>query len=670
MKKLKLIIAASFLTIALLLILLYEMTVGFGYAEIPSLDLETASFNKYRVDNSLTEIQECITFSHNEHFFEDTILVSLNAVSDDVVAIYYSLDGSPPDTDKGILYKNELKLSSGKRGSVNSYTVKAVGQKEDGTFTSVKTHSYFIGSNVFERFDTLIFALSTDPFNLYDKEFGIAVPGILREEYIKETGDRDPDPPAPANYNLRGREAERPMFVELISPDGQSILKQNAGVRVHGGWSRSFDQKSFRLYARRYYDEIFNNFYYDFFPDDFTHYGRPITHYDRVILRNNGNDNHFGFIRDEVVSQLASTLLPDTQSSRAAAVYLNGQYYGFAWMKQYYNRGYLNQKNEIRNGDWVILKGSARAKDFDEEDSLETKAAEEYQAFYDLYPYIQDDDVFAELSQGFDIDNMLAYYAVQVYSNNWDWPWGNYKVYRYYGEEGTYVYDGISKADGKWRWLLFDSDWTFGLYDSYVEDNSLARILGIEITDRDYSPLFLALMNREDTRTRFVEIMCDIMNYHFEPNKVEKTVRLKEAERMNELQYNYRDGGALKLNASWSNLGFVKGQIDKIIDFGYRRPNVMKKHLEKYLDISPSGFYVTVSMHEKADIKLGTIDITDDFQGFYYDICTLTLSASKLDGYAFSHWLVNGEVRTDEVLKLGKEDVVYGNIDIELVLLP
>jgi len=115
-------------------------------------------------------------------------------------------------------------------------------------------------------------------------------------------------------------------------------------------------------------------------------------------------------------------------------------------------------------------------------------------------------------------------------------------------------------------------------------------------------------------------------------------------------------------------LDFAANQVNEIIEFGKKRPGEMRKQIEKFLEVEPSGYTITCKPHELADIKLGTIDITNNFSGFYYDLSTVTVTASKADGYIFSHWLVNGEIRTAAALTVGKDDALNGRIDIELVL--
>ena len=39
-------------------------------------------------------------------------------------------------------------------------------------------------------------------------------------------------------------------FVEVFDSDGSCQIAQPAGIRIHGGASRNYQQKSFRVYAR------------------------------------------------------------------------------------------------------------------------------------------------------------------------------------------------------------------------------------------------------------------------------------------------------------------------------------------------------------------------------------------------------------------------------------
>ncbi|MDR2547801.1 MAG: CotH kinase family protein, partial [Lachnospiraceae bacterium] len=601
------------------------------------------------------------------------MVLTLTAASEDITNIYYTHNGSPPNGEAGILYRSGIRLQYS-QVRISSYTIKACGERSDGSFTDVYTHTYFISNDVFSRFDTLIFSLSTDPYNLYDYDHGILVPGRLRDEYITETGNANPVPTSPANFNMRGRESERPVYVEIFDHYGELILAQNAGVRVFGGTSRAYDQKSLRLIARQLYEPGKGNFDFDFFPDDFTYYGNPIENYSQLVLQNNANDNiafehPTAFIRNALVADLADTFIPDTLSNRPAAVFINGEYYGFVWLQQRYYDRYLDHHNEIKNGEWVILRGT-HGNMLSEVYGYEINDDRmDYQTMYLMHELdMTDDSIFHELNKLMDVENFLRYTATHIYISNIDSIWNNYRVYRYQGNAETMMFDGFSTADGRWRWFLFDLDHSFGLYQwETASTPMLAYFIGF-YENRVMSPLLVSILKRDDMRARFITILSDMMNQHFSPQMIEKTTRRKEAERLRALTFNFHFGGA-QLKDTWATLEHVSDEINRIIEFGHARPAEMRKQIEEYLVIPPDGFIINCAAHEIAEIMLSTCVVKGEkFSGFYYDVSTLELSFRLPVGYRFSHWLVNGREIYHEALTVGKDDAVSGIIDIELEL--
>ena len=658
-----------------------------------------------------------IIFSASGHFYAGDISLTLQANDGDIIEIYYTTDGTPPSmtmrsytvndepldqisrhyvtgsalgdvgstvyTEAPILYEGAINLKAAAPGeAINSHTIKAVGKKADGSFSDVYTHTYFVGADVHERFDSLIFSLSVDPYDLYDFDHGIAVPGRLREEYIVESGDLEPWNSRPANYNERGREFERDVHVELIDASGDLIFAQNAGLRIFGGWSRAMQQKSFSLYPRRMYDPDRGKFHYDFFPEDRTYYQNPIARYDRIVLRNNATDNPYAFLRDEVVSDLAADLLTDTQSNRAAAVFLNGEYYGFAWIHQVYDEDYFTDKNEIteeEGEEFRIFRGNEFSVWTTDDDPQSHQGVEDFSVMYNLHETdLTVEANFEELLSLMDMDSFFAYYAIQLYVNNRDWSWANRKVYRYQGPTHERALDGTSTLDGRWRWLLFDTDWSMGHNGARAEDDSLGELLGKVQSDRLKSDLLIAILRRPDMRAKFAALLCDIMNHHYSPERLMAMVEQKESERYNELYHNFRDGGA-ELSAEalkaagneWANMDTVAIEIEIIKTFAKDRPAEIRRQMESFLEIAPEGYYVNISGHEQADIILNSITLgaDADFRGFYYDISSVELSASRPPGFVFSHWLINGVEVFDEHISIGAteandEDEIF----VELVM--
>jgi hypothetical protein len=50
---------------------------------------------------------------------------------------------------------------------------------------------------------------------------------------------------------MRGKEAEREVYLEIFEPNGIRVISQKAGIRTYGGWSRAREQKSFKILRER-----------------------------------------------------------------------------------------------------------------------------------------------------------------------------------------------------------------------------------------------------------------------------------------------------------------------------------------------------------------------------------------------------------------------------------
>ena len=122
---------------------------------------------------------------------------------------------------------------------------------------------------------------------------------------------------SPANFNMRGVEWEREANIELFEPNGNLGFNHRAGVRIHGGWTRSFPQKSLRLYARGRYGA--NEFNYRFFPD------RDDSLFKRILLRNSGNDHDATFFRDALIHQMIQHRPITSQDWQPSVTFVNGE---------------------------------------------------------------------------------------------------------------------------------------------------------------------------------------------------------------------------------------------------------------------------------------------------------------------------------------------------------
>ena len=516
----------------------------------------------YATDDALT-----LSFSVTDSFQPGGTSVEITA-SNLSARIYYTLDGSWPTTASSP-YTGPVNLLSTR--NVMAIPLRAIAVYGN-TVSATKTQTYFTGATLDSRFDTLVFSITADPDGLFGHYNGILVPGALREAFIAENPGHYVIPPDPANFNLRGMEAERAMYMEVFEPDGALIFSQAGGVRTHGGWSRARNHPSLRLIARRIYTPDDGQFHFDFFPWEYAADGSPITRYDTLILRNGGNDHDHGKLRHEVGSTLARNAgFVAVSPVRPAAVFVNGSYYGFKWLQVRFNPQYIENlfSTPTRNidvvgmGEWWFDTDDQRIID-----DLHYKNSFGYKDF-------NDPAVFARFEEIVDIENKLLYYALQIYMGNEDWPQNNLRRWRYTGPEL-----GLTpESDGRWRYILFDLDWTFGLYGDRYTKPTFNNVLVDYNGNGPRSRLLANLLTRPDMQQRFTEILEFLAFEIITEENVASTIEYLYTAARNEITHTQNAG----ITPYWTTTDFIEYNHRNMIAFASRRHIQIFRDLENFI---------------------------------------------------------------------------------------
>ena len=350
--------------------------------------------------------------------------------------MYYTEDGSVParESVNSVLYEEPITLPC--YDEITVYTLKFILYlKEEAS--PVYTYTYVTGPELTKRFDTMVVSITGDEEALFGYDEGVFVEGRLRQEFIEENPDleeiRVKDP---ANYNLRGEEGEREVTVQIFDADGTDLLSQNCGIRIAGNYTRGKNQKSFQLFPRKIYDEN-GTFHVTLFSDILRESdGTILDRNNRLLFRNSGDDFNHAFIRDTLIQSLSKQYgYPFAYTDIPAAVFINGQYQGFYWVREPFQSGYLENMYGYTNGDFVTLAlnefETTVVEDKDEEKQSELQEyTEDYQGIYDTFceAELSDDEVYAELDKLIDVENYLQYYALELYAGNKDWPYNNVKA--------------------------------------------------------------------------------------------------------------------------------------------------------------------------------------------------------------------------------------------------
>ena len=639
--------------------------------------------------------KEQVEFSHESGFYSEKIVLELK--TQEKGEILYTLDGSNPsrENDNAFVY-------DGRRGIVlecpeeeQVYTVKAAvfGSGEDGTgedgtqganpgsgagavqegnpgegadgsqgtslgsgdkSVQVCTGTYIVGSRVWERYDIPVLSITGDPAAL----FGEA--GILTFE----------------NRYFRGREYEKEVQATLLGRQGEEAFALNCGMRVYGSSSRGKNQPSFRLYARSEYDGN-KTFHCYFFEDDYGVDNVRISDYKRIILRNSGDDNGYAYLRNELGNRLGGEAgFPDVQHASPVCVYINGEYFGVYWFINNYDDRYFEEKYGEYDGRMVVLEGQTSGLyEQEEEDETEKLVREEYNAFYEEISALDlnVDENWERLNKTIDVENYLQYMALENYVCNQDYMVNNFRAYRYFSPEGEYREGTV--FDGRYRFLLFDLDESFGFAVHGSEGTGpealrTASCLGdISI----FSKLFNNIMTRPEGREIYIRYYLSLANYYFAPGRSLDVMAQMHESHGRELKYLYNETELLAGNADTPenvDYGHVLTELDKIASFLEERPAYALQDLSLSFGFSQT-YKLLLENKNQANISIDYAVFHDmAYEGTYFGEVPVKISASPKWGYQFDYWLVNGNRVDTETLEISPDRIEDGFVGIECVTSP
>lgn len=527
------------------------------------------------------EALDDVVASLENSFVEGDLVLELS--SEGGYPIYYTLDGSVPSFDSYV-YEGVIYLEADKEDVQSCVVRAATWDEKRGVWGDLFTRTYFYAEDletIQERFSTYIFCLTSDPVNLYDYEKGIMVEGKIREDYIN-SDEYIPDKlTQPANFTQMGRDWERDVYIEVLSSEGELLLAQNAGIRIFGHASRQNYYKSFKLYAREEYGSAV--FSYPFFEDNLPDGKEVQDVYTRLVLRSHGFDKSITLFREELFQRLCSRIEGiDSKSVLPASVWLNGSYYNFEWLQEVYDDKYMDENYGRKQLVDKYMKVTLRANkprlddDASDEDFEAAELFEEVLAYGDFD--MTDDKVFSDFCELVDIENMMQYFAVETYIGNWDWPANNVKLYRYQSANGTY---GKGRQDGKWRYLYFDMEAGFNIYNNEAEDwLKISNVI-------EQSSLFKAVIQRKDMQEKFAYYLKLCISEYFTEERVQEEIQLLKEQRDEELEESLEYKQSMDENYTLS-VDEVERNIEVIYDFVQKRPALIQNEVLELFGIDIS----------------------------------------------------------------------------------
>ncbi len=539
-------------------------------------------------------------FSAESGFYDSQFDLTIS--SPEGVTIYYTTDGSDPRTSSAVqTYTGSISVQD-RTYTQNVYSaitdialdtyyppssnvdkgliIRAVCADADGNFSDVVDKSYFIGQNE-NYYDTMrVISIVTDPVNLFDGDTGIYVVGNGYYAW-KNSSEYDPSLDTwstanPTNYNQSGRESERPVTLQVFE-NGTLAYEEAVGMRIAGNATRSHYQKSLRFFARSDYGA--SKMEYAFFDEMTDIFGNPITSFDKISLRNGGNDITETRMRDDLIQALSEGLDLSVQGSEPCVVFIDGEFWGYYTIREREDDAYFASHYGLEKENITVI----QAYEPEGDQSV-------YQSYVDFYDWAMTADLsleenYQKVLDTIDIQSFMDYITVETYVAAYDWcnpTWtNNWLMWR-----SNTVVEGNEYGDGKWRYALYDMEYSSGLYGANETSYSYDTIgnLNREEDWGNIGALFYKLLENPDFCEAFRENYIRIADEYFNYERVDAMITEMDAMQKDALMATnerfYNSYGS-KLNSWYSS------EVNELRDFYRNRRDYALRYLDALIPAAP-----------------------------------------------------------------------------------
>ena len=527
--------------------------------------------------------------------------------------IYYTVNGAEPT-------RTNARYVPGYVITMTSTTILRAKTFSAGKLSSdVVTTTYFINER---DFNLPVVSIVTEQANLTDNTIGIYVQGT--------NGLTGNGMTTPANWN---QDWDRPANFELFDTTHVSKLNQELNISIAGGWTRMNGQKSLKINPSKKFGE--NKLDYDIFAAT-----KPNMKYKSILYRNSGNDFRYSMMRDGFMQSLVMKRMNlDYIAYEPSVCFMNGVYYGIQNLRERSDVDFIYSNYGLEEEDIRVVESAEMGSDT---------------SFLNMSNYIKNNDittstVYNKACQLIDMDNFMDYFLTEIFLRNTDWPHNNIKAWK-------------KKTDGKWRWILYDTDFGYNLWSNDHTHNTLTWALG-EQSNTDpantiWSTILLKrLVLNESFKKKFIDRFCIQASSTFEYNRSCSILDSLALKISNEITYHKAKWGSDRTLAS--DVSIMKG-------FALNRPTSMLGFISnRFLGGVGTQTISISSNNAKASYKFNDEKIIDAAINLkYFSGQTFKLTANAIPGFRFKQWELNGGSSSLTLIENGSNWKYYDGASI------
>ena len=500
------------------------------------------------------------------------------------VAIRYTLDGSTPSSTSA-LYTVALTLTTTTIVRARAYA--------DGAHPGpIETHTFFVGERVPEL---QVLSIVTDPYLLYDSVRGIYT-NVLKEREI-------------------------PVHLEYGSTSSNNAFQFDCGLRIFGLNTYLYAQKPFTIYLdAKYGTDLLQ---YKLFDE------KPVSTFDRLVLRNGCDDWTSAFFRDPLATELVRGCIDnELQGYRPVASYLNGKYFGILNIREKVDEMLFVRNNgaNVTNMDYFEMDGAGTAAD-------PILVAGTVDAWNALTAFVATNDLsipanFEYVQSQVDLEDLMDFVIAEAYVANTAWFW-NRKWWR------------DRSPGGRWRWTMFDND--RALVNGNTNHNTVLDFaLNMEV--------FRELLGNQGFRQYFAQRFAAHINSTFRPGRVIDFLDQKASQIRSEMVQHI---------ARWGSLGGIastnawESQLAEIRLFAQNRPAIVLQQLAQQFGSNATANVIVTVGTGTGQVLADYCPLVSGYTNTFLAGLPLQLKALPAIGQRFVRWDVNLGTETQTLLEAG-----------------
>jgi len=319
------------------------------------------------------------------------------------------------------------------------------------------------------------------------------------------------------------------------------------------------------------------------------------------------------------------------QAYRPVVLFLNGQYWGILNLREKVNEHFLASNNGVDPDNIDLMENTATLDGSPQRIII----AGDDQHYNSMIDFITNNDMttatnYEDIKTLMEIDNFINYQITQIYINNRDWPGSNCKYWR------------PRTGNGKWRWIIYDTDFGFGLSEGRssregVNSNSLKYALS-HFSSGGHNPLwatllFRKLMENNQFKIDFINRFADLLNTIFQTENVIARIDEIESTLEKEMPNHITRWGGISMDEWHDN-------VEKLRTFARKRIDIVREHIINQFNLPGTSILsLESSPAEGGKIKVNRVEIEEfPWEGQYFQTIPVELTAIPKAGYRFVNW--------------------------------